>query len=42
MSKIVKAAGEAGVEIITDLVNQIVVERVIPAKWELETIVNCY
>ena len=38
----VKAAGEAGVDLITDLVNQITVEGVIPAEWELSTIVNCY
>ena len=35
------AAGEAGVGMITDLVSQIVVERVIPAEWELITIGNC-
>ena len=33
--------GEAGVDIITYLVNQVLVE-VIPAEWELCTIVNCY
>ena len=38
----VKAAGEAGVDLITDLVNQITIEGVIPAEWELSTIVNCY
>ena len=38
----VKAAGEAAVDLITDLVNQITVEGVIPAEWELSTIVNCY
>ena len=38
----VKAAEEAGVGIITDLVNQIIVEGVIPAETELSTIVCCY
>ena len=38
----VKAAGEVGVDIITDLVNQVIVEGVILAEWELSTIVNCY
>ena len=27
---------------ITDLVNQIIVERVNPAEWEVNTLVNCY
>ena len=27
---------------IIDQVNQIIVEGVIPAKWELSTTVNCY
>ena len=40
ISKMVKAAGEAGVDMITDLVNQTIV-GVIPAEWELNTIVNC-
>ena len=30
-----KAAGETGVYTITDLVNWIIVEGVIPAEWEL-------
>ena len=40
VSEIVKVAGETGFEMITDLVNQIIVE-VIPAEWKLSTIVNC-
>ena len=35
----VKAAGE-GVDILTDLVNQIIVKGVVPAEWECSTIVN--
>lgn len=31
----VKAVGEARVEIITDLVNQVIVEKVIPVEWQL-------
>ena len=42
MSEIVKATGEAVVDMITDLVNQIIKERVIPAEWELSTVVNYY
>ena len=37
----VKAAGEAGLGMITGLVNQIIVEGVIPAERELSSIVNC-
>ena len=40
--QMVKVAGEAAVDMITDLVNQIRVEEVIPTKWEFSTIVNCY
>ena len=42
VSEMVKAAGEAGVDMITDVVNQIIAEGVIPAECELSTIVNCY
>lgn len=31
----VKAVGEARVEIVTDQVNQVIVEKVIPVEWEL-------
>ena len=33
---------EAGIDINTDLVNQIIGERVIPAERELSATVNCY
>ena len=36
-----KVVGEAGVDMITDLVNQIIV-GVIPSEWELSTLENCY
>ena len=42
VSEMVKAAGEAEVHMITDLVNQIVLEGFISAEWELNTIVNYY
>ena len=42
LSEVVKAVEEAGVDMITDLVNQIMVEGVFPAEWELSTIVNFY
>ena len=41
VSEMVKAGGEGGVEMITDLVSQIIVE-VIPAKWELRINSPCY
>lgn len=34
------AAAEAGIDMITDLVNQIIV-GFIPAEWGLSTVVNC-
>ena len=42
MSETVKAAGEAGIDMNTDLVYQIIVEGVIPAESELSTIVNSF
>lgn len=38
----VKAAGEAEAEMISNLVNQITIQGVIPTEWELITIVNLY
>ena len=40
VSEMVQTEGEAGADIITDLVNSIIV-GVIPAKWKLSTFVNC-
>ena len=40
VSEMVNAAGEAGVDMITTLVNQILVEGIIPAEWELGSFVN--
>ena len=40
VSEMVKTAGEVYIYMIADLVNQIIVE-VIPAEWELNTIVKC-
>ena len=40
--EMVKAAGRARVDILTDLVNHIIVEGAILDEWELSTIVNCY
>ena len=42
VSEMAKAAGETGVDMSTDIVNQLLVEGVIPAEWELCTIVNFY
>ena len=38
----IKAAGEAGDDIITELVNQIIMEGVFPAECKLNIIVKCY
>ena len=37
-----KIAAEAGVDMITDLENQITMEGFIPAEWKLSNTVNCY
>ena len=42
VSEMVKVAGQAGGDMITDLVNQIIVEGVISAEWKVSTFVNCY
>ena len=42
VSEMVKAAGDAGIDMITNLVNCIIAEGVIPSDWELSTILNCY
>ena len=41
LSGMIKAAGEAGVDMITDLINQIIVEGIFPEELELST-VNCF
>ena len=40
VSEMVNEAGEAGVDMITTLVNQIIVEAIIPAEWEFGSFVN--
>ena len=42
VSEMVKAAEEAEVDMITDLVNQIIRQEAIPAEWELSTVVKYY
>ena len=37
-----KALGEADIDMITDLVTHVVVEGVIPVEWEISAIENCY
>ena len=41
-AEMIKASGEVGVDMITGLLNKIVRDGVVPAEWELSTIVNCY
>lgn len=40
VSEMVKSKGEAEINKITDLINQILEEKMIPADWKLTTIVN--
>ena len=41
LPEMVKAAGNTEVDMITDLLNQMIVEWAIPAESKLSTIVNC-
>ena len=38
----IKAVREAGVGMITDLVNEIIIGRLVPAEWEISAINNYY
>ena len=40
VSEMVKVAGEAGVDMITNALKQTILQGVIPAEWEFSTIVN--
>ena len=42
VAEMLQAAGDKGIEIVTNLANRIVQEGVIPKEWESSTIVNCY
>lgn len=42
VSEMVKRAREVGVDVISDLVNQILVKGVIPTEWKLSTFVIFY
>ena len=38
VSEMIKTAGETGVDMTTDLANQIIVEGAVPAGWELSIV----
>ena len=40
VSETVRSAGEAGIDMVADLVNHIAV-GVIPAEWDINTTINC-
>ena len=42
VSEMLKAAGEADIGMIINLVNHIIIEELIPVEWEISTIVNYY
>lgn len=42
MPGIEKSLGEVGVDIFTDLINQIIVKRANPIEWKLIPVVTCY
>lgn len=41
LPELVKSVGEAGADIVTELINQILIKEVILAEWEISTILNC-
>ena len=42
VSEMLKASCEAGSDVVTDLVNSIVSEGIVPTYWEKSSIINCY
>ena len=42
VAEMLMASGEAGIDLVTELVSSIVYECVIPTDWEISSIVNCY
>lgn len=36
------SAGKAGVDMLTDMINQMLVEGLIPPEWDVSKIVSCY
>ena len=42
LSETVNSGGDGGINMITDLINQITIGVVVPTEWNLSTIVNCY
>ena len=42
VAEMLTASGEAGIDLVTELVSSIVYECVIPTYWEISSIVNCY
>ena len=42
VAEMLKAAGDTGIDLMTDLCNTIVAEKTIPTKWDTSIILNCF
>lgn len=42
VAEMLKASGEAGLDLFTELFNDIVKEEKVPSDWEMSTIINCF
>ena len=42
LSETVNSGGDGGINMITDLINQITKGVVVPTEWNLSTIIKCY
>ena len=42
VAEIIKASGEAGISLITQLFNTIIAEKKIPSDWDMSIIMKCY
>ena len=42
VAEMIKASGEAGISLITQLFNTIIAEKKIPSDWDMSIIMNCY
>ncbi len=42
VAEMLKASGDAGIDLITVIYNSVVSQGAVPTDWELSYIVNCY
>ena len=42
VAEMLKASGDAGLELFIELFNNIVKEKIVPSDWEMSVIINCF